>query len=148
MDDDWDFDHDNVSDDSVLYRRIPENPDFTVETVSGDLALNPAALQRTEGEGMSVHFERVLATHRRDGDRYAEPPKGIIQFASRVPRSAGGGVVVVPDPDEQDVALAEAHGEVRGPLRGARGEARQRWKDIRAVIAEEFEWVRRPEVKR
>lgn len=140
----WEFDDPKVDDAAVVYRRIPDNPDFTYRASDGLLGLNPAALRRTDGEGMSVHLEAVLAESARADHAYTPPPPGIIGFAAGIPRTAGGGVVAVPDPQERDEVLARAHAEVRGPLKGDQGEARLKWKDVRAAVAEGFAWVRLP----
>lgn len=141
-DDEWVMDDPQISDDELLYRRIPLKPDHcTFDPERGRWVPQPAAFRRDPGEGMSVHMDSVLNELSRQPHTLYDPESyGAVRFPAGVVRSAGAGVLRTPATveDEADGDLREAHAEARPPT-----SARDRafWSQVRHRIIGACDWV-------
>lgn len=133
-----------VEDLDTLYRRIPAAPDFkTWDEKEQVYRLNPAALSRKQGEGLSTHLDRIVKELGRAIQKLYPDGYYSVSFFAGVPRCAGGVVDHCDDPDEVDVVRRAAHCEIR-PADPSAGKAA--WNDIRNEILAVFEWVVVPPV--
>lgn len=103
-----DYDDDQLSDDELLYRRVPDKPDHleTVDLVTGKPRPTPAAFSYS-GNGLSVFIHGLI---RRHGLKTCDLCKdwsthGVARFQARHVRPQAG---VIEDPTE-DPLIGLAH---------------------------------------
>lgn len=131
-----------VEDSDTLLRRVPSNPDFkTWDETEEVYRLNPAALSRKPGEGLSTHLDRIVRELGRDVITLYPASHYSVSFLAEVPRRAKGDVSHCDDPDEGDTVRRASHCEV-APADPAASKAV--WNDIRNEILAAFEWVVSP----
>jgi hypothetical protein len=139
---DWVYNDPSISDDELMYRRVPNNDDFwTYDPVRRTHRVNPKAFQREPNQGCSVHLDSVLRQRNRAPDTIYPAITGIVQITVSVPRKDKAGVLQTFDPDEPDPDLAAAHAEIRPPQ-----PQRDRlfWRPISNALAASSVWVRMP----
>lgn len=134
------YDDDTLTDDDLLYRRVPDKPDFLTQRdpITGRRRPQPAAFSiKHEPDGLSVHVESIIRTLRLKTKHLCDwETHGVARFEVRHVRPTLG---VIAHEDRADAYLGKAHALIRGP-RGI--PARDEWNPIRDEIlahAEFFE---------
>lgn len=141
--DEWKYNHDWISDEDILYRRIPKKPEIrTYDTGRGVWVPGPGAFRRQADEGLSTHLQSILCARGRDPEYlYDANNYGSIGFPVAAPRRCNVGVLRVDDAQELDADLRSAHTEIRPPYREKKS---REWKTVVNEIMAASWWVQAP----
>lgn len=106
------WDDPSIPDVEVLYRRVPDKPDFLVPDLLGDEKRPSRTAFQWDPDGISVYRESLLQSASLDASAVAKIPTHMVfGFCVVVPRFHGAGVVN--DPVEDDPPAGFAHALVR-----------------------------------
>ncbi|MFE7838703.1 hypothetical protein ACFU53_22420 [Streptomyces sp. NPDC057474] len=106
------WDDASILDEEVIYRRVPDVPNFlTADLISGDRKPSRAAFQ-FDSDGISIHRKALLDEHGLGPDSVIKKPgQMVFSFLAAVPRSHGVGIIY--DPVDEPPA-GFAHALIRG----------------------------------
>jgi hypothetical protein len=113
MSEDWVWNDPDISDDSVVYRKVLARPGFLVPDLEGNRPPSPApGAFKCDPDGISVYRDELLAKINKEPEDVKKNPDDLIfgVLAQKV-RDAGAGVVDTPDPEDE--VLGEAHASIR-----------------------------------
>jgi hypothetical protein len=143
----WAWDDAQISDDAILYRRVPRKPSFRVaDPLTGEIKIAPAAL-RYDQDGASIYRDELLkAIYGYGASAVCADWKthGAVQFTAWDVRNVSEHPAGVHDEeDPQDQRIGRAHALIRCPTE-ADGQDKTYWNEVRAAIIKAATWIDGP----
>lgn len=103
------WDDASIPDKEIIYRRVPDKPDFLVPDLLTGVRRPSRAAFQYRGDGISVHRNSILEENDLGPEAVLRDAKQtVFGFEAAAPRSCGAGVVNDPVPEDPPAGIAHA----------------------------------------